>query len=180
MYNNPYMPNYYTNFNQQNMNDRIDGQIAQLQQMKEQIKNNPIQQPNQQPAINQTFQLAPNGNGGIRYVDSIDEVSKQTVFMDTPFFSKDLSILWIKDSSGGIRAYELNEIVKKDEKDMQIELLIARVNELEGMINNEQSNANVISTKISTDTTTIDEPIREPIKEDKPTSISRVSTSKKK
>ena len=53
MYNNPYMNTFNPNYGQQNMNDRIDNQIAQLQQMKEQMKNN---QPSQ---INQTFQLAP-------------------------------------------------------------------------------------------------------------------------
>ena len=60
MFNNPYMQ-YNSNFNQQSLNDRIDNQIAQLNQMKEQIKNN------QQPAINQTFQLAPTNNNGIKY-----------------------------------------------------------------------------------------------------------------
>ena len=43
--------NYQQGFNQQSMNERIDNQIAQLQQMKEQMKNN-----QQQPAIKQTFQ----------------------------------------------------------------------------------------------------------------------------
>lgn len=36
MYNNPYM-NYQQNFNQQSINERIDNQITQLQQMKEQM-----------------------------------------------------------------------------------------------------------------------------------------------
>lgn len=70
MFNNPYMNNY--NVGQQSLNERIDNQIAQLQQMKEQMKNN------QQPAINQTFQLAPtNNNHGIRYANTIEEVAKE-------------------------------------------------------------------------------------------------------
>lgn len=180
MYNNPYLPNYNVGFNQQNMYDRIDSQISQLQQMKEQIKNNPISQPNQQPSINQTFQLAPNGSGGIKYVNSIEDVNKENVFVDTPFFSKDLSVLWIKNASGDIKAYELNEIIQKDEKDLQIEFLTARLSQLEGMIRNEQSNSNANAEQVTTSSTTSDEPVGEPIKESKSTGVSRVSTSKKK
>ena len=51
MYGNPYMQNYNTPFTQQSLNERIDTQIAQLNQMKEQMKS---QQPT---SINQTFQL---------------------------------------------------------------------------------------------------------------------------
>ena len=180
MYNNPYMPNYTAGYNQQSINDRIDSQIAQLQQMKDQLKNNPIQPQNQQPAINQTFQLAPNNNGGIKYVNSIEDVHKETVFVDTPFFSKDLSVMWLKNASGDIKAYELNEIVEKDEKDLQIEFLVAQIEELKGMIKNEQPTSNDNEKPISTNTTTNDEPIGESIKESKPTSIPRISTSKKK
>ena len=85
MYNNPYMNTY----NPQMTKDRIDNQIAQLQQMKEQLPQN-----NMQPAINQTFQLAPNNSNGMRYVETIDDVNKEMVFVDTPFFSKDMSVLW--------------------------------------------------------------------------------------
>ena len=177
MYNN-YMPNFP--MNQQNMYDRIDNQIAQLQGLKDQLKNNPIQPTNQQPAINQTFQLAPNGGGGIKYVNSIEDVNKENVFVDTPFFNKELSMLWLKNSNGDIKAYELNEIVQKDEKDLQIEFLTARLNQLEGMIINEQPNSNVYAKQDTTDTTTNDEPIRESTEKSKSTSVSRVSTSKKK
>jgi hypothetical protein len=178
MYNNPYLPNF--TMNQQNMYDRIDNQIAQLQGLKDQLKNNPIQPTNQQPAINQTFQLAPNGNNGIKYVNSIEDVNKENVFVDTPFFNKDLTMLWLKNSNGDIKAYELNEIIQKDEKDLQIEFLTARLNQLEGMIINEQSNSNDNAKQNTANTTTNDEPIREPIEKSKSTSISRVSTSKKK
>ena len=177
MYNN-YMPNFP--INQQNMYERIDNQIAQLQGLKDQLKNNPIQPTNQQPAINQTFQLAPNGGGGIKYVNSIEDVNKENVFVDTPFFNKELSMLWLKNSNGDIKAYELNEIVQKDEKDLQIEFLTARLNQLEGMIINEQPNSNAYAKQDTTDTTANDEPIREPTEKSKSTSLSRVSTSKKK
>lgn len=182
--NNNYYPRAYMNpyqnmYNQQNMYDQIDNQIAQLNQMKEQMKNN-ANQNQQQPAINQTFQLAPNTHGGIRYVNSIEDVGKETVFVDTPFFSKDLSVMWIKNSSGDIKAYELNEIVKRDEKDLQIDLLTAKINELEGMIKHEQSNTNVVEPEVSTNTTKPNESTGTTVEESKPTSVSRVSTSKKK
>lgn len=181
MNNNPYSRTYINPYqsvySQQNMYDQIDNQIAQLNSMKEQMKNNANHQ--QQPAINQTFQLAPNGHGGIRYANSIEDVGKETVFVDTPFFSKDLSVLWIKNSSGDIKAYELNEIVKKDEKDLQIDLLTAKINELEGMIKHEQSNKTIIESKTSTDTEEHDEPVGATTQSTKSTSISRVSKSKK-
>ena len=177
MYNNPYnMPNYLNTINQQNTFDNIDSQINKLQQLKEQMKNN-----NQQPAINQTFQLAPNGSNGMRYVNSIEDVNKEHVFTDTPFFSKDLSVMWIKNPNGNIKAYELNEIVEKDEKDIQIALLQSQIDELKkGMSLNEQSITNDIPTEITTDTTRNDETTGTTAKTSKSTSVSRVSTSKKK
>lgn len=135
MFNNPYMMNYNPNLGQQNLNERIDNQIAQLQQMKEQVKNN-----SQQPAINQTFQLAPTNSHTMRYANTIDDVQRESVYFDTPFFSKDMSVVWVKGAKGDIKTYELNEIVKKDEKDIQIELLQAQINEMKGMINNARSN----------------------------------------
>lgn len=190
MNNNPYnrnfMPQYVNNSNQQamyeqTMYDQIDGQINQLVNMRNQIKNNANMQQNQQQqptAINQTFQLAPNGGNGMRYASSIEEVSKENVFFDTPYFSKDLSVVWIKKASGDIVAYELNEIVQKDEKDLQIEYLMSQVKELKGMIENEQSYSNVNEKQNETNTSKYDEPIGEPIKKSKSTSVSRVSKSK--
>lgn len=160
MYQNPYM-NYQQNFNSQSMNDRIDNQIAQLQQMKEQMKN-------QQPAINQTFQLAPTHQGGMRYANTIDDVGKEVVYADTPFFSKDMSVVWIKNNKGDIKTYELKEIIPKDEKDIKIDFLMAQIEELKkGMIKNE-SNANVNGTITNTD------------ESEEPTDVSDVPKSTKK
>ncbi len=164
MFNNPYMTN---NFAQQNMMERIDSQISQLQNMREQVKNNPINQ-NHQPAINQTFQLAPNGNGGIRYVNSIDDVLKESVFVDTPYFSKDLSVLWIKKTNGEIKAYELNEIVKKDEKDILISSLQIQIEELRKELKNNAKPNNDNDVKSDKDETTTN------------VSVPRTSTKKSK
>ena len=171
MYNNAY--NYSSLYNQQNLTDRIDSQIAQLQQMKEQFKNN------QQPAINQTFQLAPNNNQIMKFANTIDDVVKENVYVDTPFFSKDMFVMWLKNAKGEIKTYELNEIIPKDEKDMQIELLQDQINELKGMINNVSNVTNADAKQDTTNTTINDEPIREELKNEKSTSISKISRSKK-
>ena len=163
MYNNPYMNNYVQNYNQQSISDRIDNQIAQLQQMKEQMKTN-----NQQPAINQKFQLAPTHQNGVRYANTIDEVSKETVYFDTPFFSKNMSILWLKNAKGEIKTYELNEIIAKDDKDLKIEYLQAQIYELKKEMKNNESNA------------IIDGTITESIEDEKSSDVSTVSKSTKK
>ena len=143
MYGNPYARNYIPNYGmnqqnnyEQNMYDQIDNQINQLVGMRNQLKNNSMQQttPQQPTAINQTFQLSPNGTYGMKYATSIDEVAKEAVFFDTPFFSKDMSVMWLKNAKGEIKAYELNEIIEKDEKDMQIELLQAQQEEKDNKI----------------------------------------------
>ena len=136
MFNNP-----YTNiYNPQASIDRINTQISELEKLKNQIPQTTMQHPTN---LTQNFQLAPSNNVAIRYADSIDDVQKSLVIGDTPFFSKDLSILWIKNTKGEIKSYSVTEIIQKDEKDLQIELLQAQLNELKGMINNESNNANV-------------------------------------
>ncbi len=161
MYNNPYMQNYQPAFGQQSLNERIDNQIAQLNQMKEQLKNNA------QPAINQTFQLAPSSHG-MRYATTIDEVSKETVYNDTPFFSKDMSVLWVKNAKGEIKTYELSEIVPKDERDLLIESLQMQVAELRKEIKDNAKPININDDESIKNETTSD------------VSISRTSTKKSK
>jgi len=155
MYNNAY-------FNQQSLAERIDGQIAQLQQMKDQMKNN------QQPSINQTFQLAPTHQSSMRYANSYDEVNKEIVYMDTPFFSKDMSVVWIKNNKNEIKTYELNEILQKDDKDIKIDFLIAQIEELKkGMMKNESD-------------ATINEPITDTNESKESSNVSNVSKFSKK
>lgn len=144
MFNNPYMQ-------QQNL-DRINDQIKQLENIRNQM---------QQPVpITQNFQLAPSSS--IRYAKSIEEVDKSPVIGDTPFFSQDMAVLWLKSASGEVKTYELKEIIKKDEKDLKIELLMAQIEEMK---NNAKSNStNVDAT----------------IKDEEPTSISKSGKSNTK
>ena len=150
MINNPYTPNIY---NSQPSVERINAQIAELENMKRQVQQ-PIQQPTN---LTQNFQLAPNSNSFIRYANSMEDVEKSMVTGETPFFSNDMSIVWIKKINGEIKTYELNEIVKKDEKDLKIELLMAQIEELKkGSVDNEsyvkyndESTTNAVESKKS-------------------------------
>ena len=168
MINNPYM------YNTQQSVDRINTQINELEKIREQLQK-PVQ------PITQNFQLAPTNREAIRYASSIEDVKRDMVISDTPYFSKDMSVVWIKNIKGEIKSYELNEIIEKDEKDMQIELLQAQIDELKkGLVNNEQFITNDVSTEDATNTTRNGEKIGTTTKSEKSTSIQRISTSKKK
>lgn len=157
MYNNPYINSY----NQQMTVDRINAQMNELEKMKQQL-----QQPQPQPTnLTQNFQLAPTNRDVIKYASSMEEVQRDMVIGDTPFFSKDMSVVWIKNTKGEIKTYELNEIIPKDEKDIQIEMLQAQINEMKGMIKNARAN---------------DEPTNEPAESKESTNVSIPRTSTKK
>jgi len=152
----------YNNYNPQVSLDRINTQIAELEKMR-----NQMQQPIQ-PPITQNFQIAPTNRETIKYASSIDEVQRDMVIGDTPYFSKDMSVVWIKNTKGDIKTYELNEIIPKDEKDLRIEYLQAQIEELKkGMIKNERN-------------TTIDDTITEPVEDEKSTGVSTIPKPKKK
>ena len=142
MYGYPSVNNYY---NRQETVDRINAQQNELERMKQQL-----QQPPQQPAINQTFQLSSSNNNVIRYATSIDEVNRDMVIGDTPYFSKDMSVVWIKNTKGEIKTYELNEIIPKDEKDLKIEYLQAQIEELKKGMKKNESNTNIIESDTDT------------------------------
>ena len=162
MYNNSYLNNL-------NINDRIDNEIEKLKQMKANI---------QQPTpITQNFQLAP--TSGMKFANTYDEVNKEMVYVDTPFFSKDMSVLWLKSSKGEIKTYELNEIIPKDEKDLKIELLQSQIEELKGMIKNEKYITDVITEQNETNTTGNVATNGTTIEDGKSSSIQKVSRSKK-
>lgn len=128
--------NPYNVYNPQASLDRINNQIAELEKMKTQI---PMQQPTN---LTQNFQIAPTNNV-IKHAESMEEVQKNMVISDTPFFSNDMSIVWIKSTNGEIKSYELKEIIQKDEKDIQIEYLQAQIEELKKEVKKDESNTNV-------------------------------------
>ena len=140
MFNNPFMYNQQTNI------DRLNEQINNLEKMKAQLQN-------QQPPITQNFQLAPNYEP-IKYANSMDDVAKASVVNDTPFFSKDMSVLWIKNANGDIKTYELCEIIPRDDKDLKIEMLQAQINEMKGMIENAKPVNEYVDDAVESKTTT--------------------------
>lgn len=161
MYNNPYMNVY----NHQMTIDKINNQIAELERMKTQLPQQPIQQPTN---LTQNFQLAPTNQSSIKYANSLDEVQKEVVTNDTPFFSKDMSVLWIKNTKNEIKTYELTEIIPKDNKDLQIEYLQAQIEDLKkGMKLNERNSITY-------------EPTTKSVENEEPADVSAISKSTKK
>lgn len=173
MYNNPYYQNAY---NPQVSIDRINNQIADLEKMRQQLQQPPQQQPQ---AITQNFQLAPNNNG-MKFVNTIDDVGKEIVYSDTPFFSKDMTVMWVKNTKGDIKSYELNELIPKDSKDLQIEYLQAQIEDLrKEMKNNVSNDTNVITKQNATNTTEYDETDGTTIEKAESRSVQKISRGKK-
>lgn len=171
---------YLNGYSPQVSIDRINNQMTELEKMKQQIQQS-MQQAQQPTNVTQNFQLAPTNVETIRYANSIEEVQRNTVVGDTPFFSRDMSVVWVKNSKNEIKTYELSEIIPKDNKDLQIEYLQLQIEELKrGMNRNDESTSNVNGAKTTTDTTRDDEPIGETIESKKSSSVSTISASKKK
>lgn len=123
--------------NLQDMRDRIDSQIRNYQQ-------NQPQQPVTQP-ITQNFQLAPNPTNTeleAKYVDNIEAVKNTFVIKTGIFLNKDFSTLWIKDVTGKIRTFATEEIIEMDEKDKEIYQLKKQIEEMKGMIENDNKSDN--------------------------------------
>lgn len=159
MYNNQYVP-----YNNQMALDRINNQMAELERMREQIQK-PLQQPTN---LTQNFQIAPTNREIIRYANSMEEVQRDMVIGDTPYFSKDMTVVWIKNTKGEVKTYELNEIVPKDNKDLKIEYLEAQIKELRKEMR-----------KYESDDVTY-EPTSKSTKSKEPADVSTVSKSDKK
>lgn len=159
MYNNPYM-----SYNTQSTLDRINYQMSELEKMKEQLQK-PVQQPTN---LTQNFQIAPTNREVIRYANSMEEVQRDMVVGDTPYFSKDMSVVWIKNTKGEIKTYELNEIVAKDEKDIKIDYLQAQIEQLRKEMRKYEPDD------------IVNEPITKSNESKKPTNVSAISKSKAK
>ena len=141
----PYYPNnqlYMQNMQDlQNMREKIDRQMQQMQQLNQ----NQMQQQPQIPQVNQTFQLAPNPSNNeleSKYVNNIDEVKGIFVMKTGVFLNKELNTLWIKNTNGDIRTFELNEIIPQDPKDIEINNLKKELQRMKEMISNESNGNN--------------------------------------
>ena len=126
-------PNFSQQYQQDlmNMRERIDRQLQQVQTQP---------QFNQPAPITQNFQLAPNQNqNGIKYANSIDDVKKELVFVDTLFVDKDYTQLWLKNALGEVKTYKLEEVIEVDEKDRKIAELTAKIDKLESEMKSNES-----------------------------------------
>jgi hypothetical protein len=141
----PYYPNnqYYMQNMQdlQNMREKIDRQMQQMQQLNQ----NQMQQQPTPTNLTQNFQLAPNPvNNELesKYVNNIDEVKGIFVMKTGVFLNKELNTLWIKNTNGDIRTFELNELVEIDPKDREIAMLKQELEKMKEMISNESNGNN--------------------------------------
>jgi hypothetical protein len=130
--------------NLQEMRDRIDNQMRQMQN--QQFSNQ------QTPQINQTFQISPQNqnsdNLDAKIVNDIDEVKNTLVMKTGVFVNKDYSILWIKDITGNIRTFNTSEIIEIDEKEKEINRLNKELEEMKKLIQQNQVSENKIENKI--------------------------------
>lgn len=153
-----YYPNnqYYMQNMQdlQNMKERIDKQMQQMQQFNQ----NQVQNQQPIPQINQSFQLAPNPTNNeleSKYVNNIDEVKGIFVMKTGVFLNKELNTLWIKNTNGDIRTFELSELVEIDPKDREITMLKQELEKMKEMISNESNgNSTIIDEPNESKTTT--------------------------
>lgn len=155
-----YNPNQFYMQDLQAMRDRIDRQLAQMQQ--------PMQIQSQQPTpITQNFQLAPNNSNKSDldgfFVRSIDDVKNKLVFNDSIFVDNDFKMLWKKDVAGNVKTFTLQEVVELDEKDKQILSLQKQIEEMRELITNGKSN-NADDVKPITDEKSTNVPSNKPSK----------------
>ena len=134
----PYYPNnqlYMQNLQDlQNMREKIDRQMQQMQQLNQ----NQMQQQPTPTNLTQNFQLAPNPTNNeleSKYANNIDEVRNTFVMKTGVFLNKELNTLWIKNTNGDIRTFELNEIIPQDPKDIEINNLKKELQRMREMIN---------------------------------------------
>lgn len=134
---NPYVNNQMYMQELQNMKDKIDSQMKNLQQNQMQMQPQPI------PQINQSFQITPQQNINElegRFAENFEEVKNTFVSKTGLFAKKDFSIIWVKDINGNIRTFNTEEVIELDEKDKEILELKQQLNELkEELLNGNES-----------------------------------------
>jgi len=135
----PYNPYNQNNIQQmEQIRDQWDAkiQLAQQQQQNQMQQQQPISQG--QVPITQNFQLAPQTNSTSelesKYAENIDEVKNTFVMKTAIFAKKDYSIIWVKDVSGNIKTFKTEEVIERDEKDIQIQSLQRELAEMKSLM----------------------------------------------
>lgn len=127
----------------------IDRQIQEERAKMAELERQKMQAYSQPTILNQTIQTGPGGQG-VRYAESIDDVRREMIFADTLFVNKAFTNLWFKSPNGNIKSYLLEEIVPKDEKDLQIEALKRELEDLKREIKDEPNRSRDNATTKST------------------------------
>ena len=76
-------------------------------------------------------------------------------------------------------AEKVEATIPQDEKDLQIEFLQSQIEELKGKIENDANVTNVNAKQNTTNTSTMDSTNGEELESNKPSSVSKISRSKK-
>lgn len=135
----------------------IDRQILEERNKINELEKQRIQAQYAQPTIlNQTIQAGP-GASGIRYAESIDDVNREMIFVDTLFVNRDFTNMWYKTPQGKVRPFLLEEIIPKDDKDLRIESLEKQVKEL---LKERENDASKYSGDNAATTSSVSEPIQ--------------------
>ena len=111
----PYMNQSVYEQNLENIIQQANGQLQQL-------RNRPTP-----TNLTQNFQITPQNSTPndlqSAYVSGVEEVKNIFMTKNGIFVDKGLTNLWFKNTEGNIRAFTLQEVVQKDEKDLEIEEL---------------------------------------------------------
>lgn len=133
----------------------IDRQIQEERNKMAELERRKMQLMYGQPTIlNQTIQTGSQASG-IRYAESIDEVKREMIFMDTLFVNRAFTNMWYKTPTGAIKTYMLDEFIPKDEKDIKIEKLESEIRELKEQRKYEPSRTDNNSTVEGTISSTV-------------------------
>lgn len=111
----PYMNQSVYEQNLENIIQQANGQLQQL-------RNRPTP-----TNLTQNFQITPQNSTPNElqsaYVSGVEEVKNIFMTKNGIFVDKGLTSLWFKNTEGNIRTFTLQEVVQKDEKDLEIEEL---------------------------------------------------------
>lgn len=127
---------YNPYFNPQGNIDRINNQIKELESLKTQFQNPPMQPQSMQQPITQNFQLASNQTTidfEAKYIKDNEDISNIPINRRTAFIDLNKGMLSIKEVDGDVKEYPI--ILPKDEKDLKIEELEKKLSEMEMKLN---------------------------------------------
>lgn len=107
----------------------IDRQLQEERNKVAELERKKIAMYAQPTILNQTIQAGPQSSG-YRNAESIDDVAREMVFLDTLFVNKAFTNMWLKTPQGKVKTYLLEEVIPKDEKDLEIEALKSQIEAL--------------------------------------------------